>query len=823
MARSENCPRPQTILLCTALLLWGAAPGALAQDTKPQAASDSLAQYYGFAPMEILKFDWSVGAPICSDVNGDGLTDLVVANNAKARIDLLLQKKDFQPGQAAPAADQDEEDINEVHTKEAQWRFKRVSFDLDVAALHLLVADLNHDGWEDLVYYAESGLYVALQEPPKPAPKPAPKGGRPKGAADPAKGEKAPAPREPSWLRAKKIEITDALKTDRALAAGDLNGDGRTDLAILTPGGIHVVLQKADGTLEKPVKYQSGGQRLRRVHIADLDGDGRDDLVLLTGQQDLPLRVRFQTAAGKLGAEMQYEMPYPSVFEVQRLGKSRRALLLTVSAHSGRVQISTLGADPAPRAYPVRTYPLPGTESADKRDAVAADLNGDGLLDLVASDPSRAEFLVYLADAKTSLEAAKHFPGLMEMEKLRAGDLDGSGRAAIVALSRKEKIIGITRLEKGRLRFPAAVPTEGDPLEMDLADVDGDGQLDLLYIRRDSKLDKYFLHTLLSVGRKTARPGPAAELSQLRDKPTGMSAADIDHDGRTDVMILRPYGPLLLVRQQEAGKFAEVTRKDIHSGLVASVYPSAMSLGPLGPKGTTTLLLGQKNFARSLVFDPKTGWTVVDQYQAVDPDSHLAAAVAMRLPGAESHTIVTYDSARRRLALLGRDADGTFRPSEEIEVGSLSLKHIFTGNFGGEAKTSILLCGTHKAVAVSLGTQRQVVRKLRSYQQDDEAKLGPFGRLAVGDVNHDGVPELVLCEYRKNHVQILAFDAKGELVDAAKFKVFERHRQVERSRLGEQASERGEPRAIRLADVTGDGKTDLILLVHDRILLYPQE
>ena len=31
-----------------------------------------------------------------------------------------------------------------------------------------------------------------------------------------------------------------------------------------------------------------------------------------------------------------------------------------------------------------------------------------------------------------------------------------------------------------------------------------------------------------------------------------------------------------------------------------------------------------------------------------------------------------------------------------------------------------------------------------------------------------------------------------------------------------------EPREAIVADVTGDGKKDLLLLVHDRVLIYPQ-
>ena len=53
-----------------------------------------------------------------------------------------------------------------------------------------------------------------------------------------------------------------------------------------------------------------------------------------------------------------------------------------------------------------------------------------------------------------------------------------------------------------------------------------------------------------------------------------------------------------------------------------------------------------------------------------------------------------------------------------------------------------------------------------------------------------------------------------------RFKIFE-----EKSyREGEsRSSTRIEPRDIKIADVTGDGKNDLVTLIHDRIIIYPQD
>ena len=120
-------------------------------------------------------------------------------------------------------------------------------------------------------------------------------------------------------------------------------------------------------------------------------------------------------------------------------------MLVSVSLHSGRVLVSALAPTPDRKDRPVFTYPLPATQDAAKRDIIPADVDGDGRLDVVVSDPSRAEFLLLRADEKTFLSTPKRFGGLVEMTKLVAADLDGKGADAIVALSVKEKLIAVSR------------------------------------------------------------------------------------------------------------------------------------------------------------------------------------------------------------------------------------------------------------------------------------------------------------------------------------------------------------------------------------------
>ena len=794
-----------TLALCL-LSLQSALAEAEQDKTATEAKPSRLAQYYGFGPMEILKLQWKLGQPIIADINADGLNDLIFINNRKARIDLLLQKKDFDPSEYVPI-DILDEDVNDIFGREKSWRFKRFSYDLDVEATSLVLADLNADDRLDLAFYAKDALRVVLQDEPKPQPAEEAKGAE-------AEDKRPSGPREPVWMPAKKIDIREGLSTSRALAAGDLNSDGRADLALLAAEGTFVLMQKSDGTLAQPEKFYSAGQKPKQLHIADVNGDKRLDLVVITAEKEFPVRLRYQSNTGKLGPEVRYDLPSPRVLEIASLAQSPQSYFLCVNRLSGRIQISTLAPNTRREEFPVFTYPLPATESPENRDIVAADVDGDGLEDVVVSDPS-GEFLLFRGAAVAGLTGPQRFPGLTDMRKLVAGDLDGSGKQAIVALSIEEKIIAISRMTDGRLSFPESVSIADEPLAMDLADINGDGQLDLLYIARQKKEKKYFyfLRTVLSVGRDNAQPGPELELTELKDKPQDLRAGDIDHDSRPDVMVLRPYGPLLLLRQSQPGEFSQVTKPDIYSGLVADVQPSSLSLSPLGPQGGTAVLLAKKNFARAVVFDPAKGWQVVDQYQASDRQSNLTAAVACLLPGDEALAVVVYDAARAKLEILTQQPDGTYRTDRDIKIGSVSAKKMLTGNFGGPSPLSILLAGTHKMILLPVAGQTHLLQKLASFESD--IKKVRYGAMAVGDINADDLPEIVVIDQAHNRLEILTFDGAGELTSASKFKVFEE------PRAGRSKSR--EPRIVLLGDLTADGKNDLILVVHDRIIIYPQD
>jgi hypothetical protein len=770
------------------------------------AAADDLGDFYGFGPMEILKLEWELGSPLAGDINGDSRNDLIVCNNRKSCIELLLQKADFDPRKVTVPAEPNRENINDIFGREIAWRFQRFHYPLHVKATSLVLGDFNHDKRLDLAYYGTDGLHIVLQD----------------ASSRPSKS----APVEPSWQTETRFDVRDGLKIPEALEAGDLNHDGRTDLVLLLQDGYYVLLQTADGHLAPPVRHYSSSENLRQVEIGDVDGDGRNDLVLLTAEQEgYPLRIRLQNQDGTLGPEGRYQIPAPSAFRLGSLDGSSRRVIASVSQQSGRFSLHALVRE-AQAQEAISIHPLPADDDAANRDMTCADIDGDGLTDMVVTDPGRGQFLVLRGQSDSGLGPVTAYPGLKDMRKVRAARLgDGAGEALAV-LSIEEKVIALSRFEGGRLSFPQTVAVTGEPQAMEVADLNGDGEVDLAYVAKGpaagsngtGSSGSYFLRSILSVGRATVRPGPSLELKGVSDKPQDLLACDIDHDGDVDLIVVRSYDPLLLVRQTAAGVFEQQAEDQTNVGLVSNLSPRAISLAPLGPQGHTVILAARGDFARSVCFEPDKGWQVIDQYQAGDKRHQLRVAAAVPAVSGDAPRIAAYDDASGILSLLDRQADGTYRLGQEINVGTAPVRKILTGHFSSGAAQDLILCAERKLICIREGGTLKL-RQIAGFEPNIEG--GRFGSFTMGDINGDGVPDIVLCEQNKYHIQILSFDEDAKLADAYKFKVFEAHPHGRERAPGGRA-ESGEPRSVLVQDVTGDGRNDLVVLVHDRIILYPQ-
>jgi hypothetical protein len=91
------------------------------------------------------------------------------------------------------------------------------------------------------------------------------------------------------------------------LALGDVNGNGRRDVASVT-GGLSLIRQHSDGSWSAPTTV--AGSVPVSIEVADVSGDGRADLITGEGSYDEhDVVVRPQTSTGGVGAPARYDAP----------------------------------------------------------------------------------------------------------------------------------------------------------------------------------------------------------------------------------------------------------------------------------------------------------------------------------------------------------------------------------------------------------------------------------------------------------------------------------------------------------------------------------
>jgi hypothetical protein len=755
----------------------------------PDGANPRLADYFGFLPLEIYKLERRVDNLHIRDIDGDKVADILVANNARSRIDLLLSSK--RP-KDEPEAHPFRKQVNEL---EFDQRMRLVSIPVNKEVVSLDVGDFNGDGKPDLVYFGTPAeVEILFNEGP----------GR--------------------FSLGKKVNSGEAVEGPHALAVGDLDRNGRDDIVLIAENELIFIYQNAPGVLTEPERVPHTAGTPRMVRPLDLDGDDKLDLLILDGGTDHPIHVRFGTEERRLGPEQRFAIESPRAITFGQIDGKKGIEILTIEGQSGRGKV--LGLDESPndefnRWGRLVFFGLPqGSERG--RSLAVGDLDGDHRKDVVVTDPSNAQIWLYHQGSRTGLGAGQSFPGLLGSQTARLADLDGDGKDELYVLSVQEKQIAQSTMNEGRISFPKTLPTVGEPMALDVANLDSDQHPDLVYITgaasdrsTSAHSDSYVLRGLkrepsgeFSPYRWGAAGGSdSINIPGLTGAPADLEAFDINHDGVDDVLVFNSYGaPVLLLGRK--GEPPHVFSGSL--GPMAAATPAGLSVADLkGP----AILVAQNTFARRIQLGPNDQWQVKDQYNAGRGTAQVQGAAAIDVNGDGQKEIVLMERTSKSLLFLTLK-DGVYRQQGSLAIGSLNFEGLHVADFDGDGRDDLLIAGTDRFGVLQTGRKGQRLKAIASFEsRRNEARLAD---LATADLNADGVPDVVFTDVAEQMLEIASYCGEEKLLPALTFRVFER-------KLFRGAGDIMEPRDLATGDVDGDGREDLVLIVHDRVLVLRQD
>jgi len=296
-----------------------------------------------------------------------------------------------------------------------------------------------------------------------------------------------------------------------AVVTGDLNGDGHVDWAVANGGNdnIWIYLGKGDGTSQIPTIIPLKGQAPTALAVADINQDGKLDLIV--GEADSgSVGVLLGNGDGTFGPERKFYVPgLPEGLAVADFNRDGNLdVVVGLFGDQSTGQLAFLPGDGTGKlGLPVTHFGQIKGLLFDTFYIAAADLNGDGLPDIVALDYSYALFgginlegqmsnsgaRVYLNQGNGLFKEYQQFfadlsagqvPSGLGIAATAAalGDIDGDGCTDAVILDTEGNATFFPGLCDGSFdvsnsRIFGSGISPGAAL---LADVNGDGKPDLI-------------------------------------------------------------------------------------------------------------------------------------------------------------------------------------------------------------------------------------------------------------------------------------------------------------------------------------------------------
>jgi len=726
----------------------------------------------GFAGWEALRLIEQDGYPVrmrSADLDADGGDELVVVNFRNARLDLY--------GWKTPDA-KTQRETNKTDT--GHVNDLPMAREIELTEVPLRQPPIDVAVWPNPSGQASAASLLVL-------------------VGDPNRLLEVAADDDNGWKVSRQWDLLSGRPTggDRIMHVIPSAAEGSARVLVSTAEGIQTVTLDAasSGASQAAARWLEPRESVGRNDwwLADLDDDGQIDLVEWTNNNQQSLRWYAGSGDGFQPAQALHDRGL-AMAAVLKQPAARDELLVLESSPDGVVRRYRLGQGEASALGQQQPLALPGGE-----DAVWAKMTIDGQPHLVVADPNQPRVTLY-AHGPGGWTPGESYPVSGKIQAML--ELPGQP-GSLVIWPEDGSDLHQSTWDGGRLTFPLPVGLSPDADDENDLQVLGLGQTAgrVWCVQRTG--DDLLLHRISTL--PPSHGGDAAETS--------------------------PSNGAVVRFTDSAGKAERAIALDDHRLLVADKFTKGLRLvtlvdGQDEPEATKPNQLAKATIDEFRIFDNDAvtiGRLTDGVVQWLDDD--LSAVDQVMLPDG------------RRIADLLLNADGS---AWALQQGGGAI-HRLTPDDAGVLRvdTTTRLDGNARSLhhdddlGLLLRTGQGITRlaegrprELEVVQSLDARAGRPEGvrdtavhRVMTLDLDGDGRDDALLADDIRHQLTAMVFDGEDhdQLKPLLSWPVFE---DIAYPYGGGGTEQVREPRSVVALDLDGDGRQDLALLSHDRLLIY---
>ncbi|RCH55293.1 hypothetical protein DJ568_08910 [Mucilaginibacter hurinus] len=532
------------------------------------------------------------------------------------------------------------------------------------------------------------------------------------------------------------------------ISFGDINGDAKTDIILsgYYNSGVGFILNvNTAGAVQSNkflpmVHYTNVVSSGVGVSVADLDNDGKPDIVTDAGSIlrndpdfDLPAITFVTPLSGKAGTTVTISgtnfntTPSANIVyfgSVPAKVLSSTSNLLTVKAPPGATYrpVSVQNLSKGLAAYYQRYFNL--TFDSDQlnfkpRATVATsgkpyamcifDADVDSKPDMIVASPGANKILVFHNKAVSGEIAASSFSKAIEITAaggpvaIAAGDLDGDGKPELVVANSTDKTIGVYgnssspgSIDNTSFSHKFNIPLLNSPLDIKLADFDGDGKLDIYFNDQSNGYYASSVYLNRFTGALAANSFIRSSISTYGSRQANW-IADLNVDGKPDFVTIDNSGRLYVIQNNfvNGAYYNQANGNAFNAG----VEPQSISAGDLDGDGKPELIVANKgsntvSVLRNTVYSNNINYEAfaakVDistlanpkQVSVGDVNGDGKPDIVVTFFGT-SKIMVYYNAATR-----GNITSGSFTQKKELDGGN-DADNINIGDIDGDGRADL--------------------------------------------------------------------------------------------------------------------------------------